>query len=89
MEQPPISVKIPTRRIGLLAGSGTFPIEFAQAAQNQGHSVFCVGVHGMASEELGTVCDDFVTAPLGRMGKAIRLFKKNGITRTVMAGKID
>ncbi|MCH7988292.1 MAG: UDP-2,3-diacylglucosamine diphosphatase LpxI [Planctomycetes bacterium] len=89
MEDPPVSIRIPTRRIGLLAGSGTFPIEFAQATQNQGHSVFCVGVLGMASEELATVCDDFVTAPLGRMGKAIRLFKKNGITRTVMAGKID
>ena len=43
----------------------------------------------MASDELGEVCDDFVTASLGRIGKAIRLFKKAGINRAVMAGKIE
>ena len=78
-----------SRRIGLLAGSGRFPIDFARAAQNQGHSVFCVGVHGMASDDLGEVCDDFVTAPLGRMGKAIRLFKQAHVKHAVMAGKIE
>jgi len=77
------------KRIGLLAGGGRFPITFAQAAQKHGHSVYCVGVLGMASDELGEVCDDFVTASLGRIGKAIRLFKKAGINRAVMAGKIE
>ena len=62
---------------------------FARAAQAQGHSVFCVGVLGMASDELGGVCDDFVTAPLPQMGKAIRLFNKANIRRAVMAGKIE
>lgn len=77
------------KRLGLLAGGGTFPIEFARAAREQGHSVYTIGVHGMASDELAAVSDGFVTAPLGRIGKAIRLFKQAGIRRAVMAGKIE
>lgn len=81
--------RTPLGRIGLLAGAGEFPISFAKAARSQGLSVYCVGVRGMAPEELGELCDDFVTAPLARMGRAIRLFKSAGINRAVMAGKIE
>jgi DUF1009 family protein len=77
------------QRIGLLAGGGTFPLSFARAARQRGHSVYGIGVQGMASEELATACDGFVTTPLGRIGKAIRLFKRAGIRRAVMAGKIE
>jgi DUF1009 family protein len=76
-------------RIGLLAGSGRFPITFAEAARRQGHRVFCVGVMGMAGDELAAVCDRFVTAPISRVGRAIRLFKAARIDRVVMAGKIQ
>src|SRR5690606_7338645 len=34
----------PDRPIGLLAGSGRFPILFAQAARRQGLRVACVGI---------------------------------------------
>ncbi len=79
----------PGERIGLLAGAGRFPVEFAKAARAQGYSVFAVGVAGMASDELADHCDDFVTAPIGRVGKTIRLFRQAGVSRAVMAGKID
>jgi DUF1009 family protein len=85
----PITPRTPQGRIGLLAGAGEFPISFAQAAKRQGLSVYCVGVRGLAPLILGELCDDFVTAPLARMGRAIRLFKSAGITRAVMAGKIE
>lgn len=77
------------KRVGLLAGSGIFPLRFAEAAFHQGHSVFCVGVQGMVSDELIPFCDGFVTAPIARLGKAIRLFKQAGIDHVVMAGKIE
>lgn len=76
-------------RIGLLAGAGSFPIQFAEAARAAGHSVYCLGVAGMASEDLAEVCDDFRLYPLARVGKAIKLFKKAGVKRIVMAGKIE
>lgn len=76
-------------RIGLLAGGGRFPIEFAETAQQAGHSVFALGVAGMVSPELEHACDDFRTYPLARIGKAIRMFRKAGVRRIVMAGKIE
>ncbi|MBT6156256.1 MAG: UDP-2,3-diacylglucosamine diphosphatase LpxI [Planctomycetaceae bacterium] len=76
-------------RVGLLAGSGQFPIHFAKAAKAQGFSVHCVGVLGLVPDELSEICDGFSVAPLGRVGKAIRLFKRAGVKRAVMAGKIE
>ena len=81
--------KRPVQRIGLLAGAGRFPIAFAEAARKQGHSVFGVGVVGMASDELHNACDYFTTTSLGRFGRAIRFFKSARIDRVVMAGKVD
>ncbi len=75
--------------IGLLAGAGRFPFVFAQAAQRQGISVHAVGVLGMASEELADVCETYVGVAISKVGKAIRRFKKVGVERAVMAGKIE
>jgi UDP-2,3-diacylglucosamine hydrolase len=83
------STNVRPPRIGLLAGAGRFPIAFAEAARRQGISVFCVGVVGMASDELRNVCDYFTYSSLGRFGRAIRLFKGARIERIVMAGKVD
>ncbi len=76
-------------RLGLLAGAGEFPIQFARAARNAGHYVYGLGVKGMASDELYEACDAFRFAPLARLGKAIRLFRRAQIERVIMAGKIE
>ena len=76
-------------RLGLLAGAGDFPIQFARAARNAGHYVYGLGVAGMASEELFDACDRFRFAPLARFGKAIRLFRRASVNRIIMAGKIE
>jgi DUF1009 family protein len=77
------------RPLGLLAGSGRFPIAFAQAARRQGQRVFCIGVEGMASEELREHCDEFTTSGLAKLGRGIKLFRRANVSRIVMAGKID
>lgn len=85
----PLTGHRPSPRVGLLAGAGRFPILFAQEAQRQGLKVCCVGVLGMASEELADVCYQYHTTPLARIGRAIRLFKRAHVKRAVMAGKIE
>jgi UDP-2,3-diacylglucosamine hydrolase len=75
--------------IGLLAGSGRFPVLFAEAARQRGLPVYGVGVEGMASEQLAECCNAFDTTPLAKVGRAIRLFKRAGVRRIVMAGKIE
>lgn len=77
------------QRVGLLAGGGRFPVEFAQAAVREGHEVICLGVAGMAPPVLSDICQSFRTIPLARIGLAIRHFKRRGVDRAVMAGKIE
>lgn len=84
----PISSRI-EGRVGLLAGWGRFPILFARSARRQGYSVQCVGIEGMYTEELIEECDHFGTTSLGRIGQAIRYFKKRHVSEAVMAGKVE
>jgi DUF1009 family protein len=84
-----LSVTTGKVRVGLLAGGGQFPVEFARAAVNEGHEVVCLGIAGMAPPVLGEICHTFRAVPLARIGLAIRHFKRHRVTRAVMAGKIE
>ena len=88
-EPPSPDRPAPASKVGLLAGKGEFPIAFARAAKSAGHDVYCMGVAGLAPPELAEHCRDFRTAPLARLGKAIRYFRRKGVRKVVMAGKIE
>jgi UDP-2,3-diacylglucosamine hydrolase len=77
-----------TEPIGLLAGSGRFPILFAEAAKRQGLSVACVGIKYEFPEELRALCDSFQVVGIARLGGMIRAFRHMGVRRIVMAGKV-
>lgn len=77
-----------TDTIGLLAGSGRFPILFAEAARRQGRKVACVGVRYEAPEELRALCDSFELIGVSKLGAMIRAFKRREVKRIVMAGKV-
>ncbi|AMV37492.1 LpxI family protein [Planctomyces sp. SH-PL62] len=74
--------------IGLLAGSGRFPILFAEAARRQGFAVACVGIQYEASDELRDLCDTFDVVGVAKMGRMIRTFRRRGAREIVMAGKV-
>ena len=88
-EPPFVAARVAPMRVGLLAGAGQFPIMFARAAREQGHFVFGYGVRDMAPPELAGLCDRYETAPLGKVGRPIRAFRRAGIHHAVMAGKIE
>lgn len=77
-----------TRPIGLLAGSGRFPILFAEAAKEQGLKVACVGIKYEAPDELRALCDSFDIVGVAKLGKMIRTFERRGVEKIVMAGKV-
>lgn len=74
--------------IGLLAGSGRFPILFAQAARGQGLRVACVGIKYEAGPELADLCESFQVVGVSKLGGVIRAFRRVGATQIVMAGKV-
>ena len=79
----------PDRPVGLIAGSGRFPIAFAEKARSLGLPVVCVGVRYEASPELAGMVRRFYWSGPAQMGRVIRLFKREGVERIVMAGKVQ
>src|SRR5688572_13776194 len=74
--------------IGLLAGWGRLPLTIARRAREAGRRVVCIGLRGMAGEELASEVWRFHWTAPPRLGRIIRLFKRAGARRMVMAGKV-
>ncbi len=74
--------------VGLLAGGGRFPMVFAEKARSLGIPVVCVGVRHEADPELAGLVRSFYWTGLMRLGRMIHCFKREGVQRVVMAGKI-
>ncbi len=83
-----MNLAAPPAPVGLLAGSGRFPILFAEKARQLGIPVVCVGITDEAPAELVGLVDRFHWAGLARLGRMIRCFKREGVKEIVMAGKI-
>ena len=81
-------MSMPSKPIGLLAGSGRFPILFAEKARQLGRTVVCVGINGEADPELEPLVDRFYWTGIAKLGRMIRCFKREGVQQIVMAGKI-
>lgn len=77
-----------TAPIGLLAGSGRFPIHFAKKAKSLGIPVVCVGIYDEAPPELKDMVSEFHWTGLAKLGRMIRCFKREGVKEIVMAGKV-
>jgi DUF1009 family protein len=79
-------------RIGLIAGNGTFPFLALQGARDLGHDVTVVAVQEEAFPEIEDAARkagaDLHWVSLGQLGKCIRLLKKAGVSRAVMAGQV-
>lgn len=84
----PLASAKTNRPVGLLAGWGRFPILFAEKARERGLPVVCVGITDEASPNLAKLCDRFDWSHMFRLGRTLRLFKKAGVEKVVMAGKI-
>ncbi|HMF15598.1 MAG TPA: UDP-2,3-diacylglucosamine diphosphatase LpxI [Gemmataceae bacterium] len=75
--------------VGLLAGNGRFPFAFADKARSLGMPVVCVGIRHAAQPELARHVDRFYWTGIARLGRAVRCFRKEGVRRLVMAGKVQ
>ncbi len=74
--------------LGLIAGSGKLPFILAAAAHRRGERVVCVGIQDEAAPELREAVDRFHWCGVAKVGRLIRIFKKEGVDRAVMVGKV-
>jgi UDP-2,3-diacylglucosamine hydrolase len=75
------------RRIGLLAAWGRFPLLVAEALRRQDYHVSCAAVVDLADPELQTICNDFHWLGWGKLGGAIKFFRRCEVSQATMAGK--
>ncbi len=73
--------------VGLIAGAGMLPIEFAKKARETGIPVVCVGIAGMADPALAPICHRFHWLRRMSLGFVIRAFRRGRVRRWAMAGK--
>jgi DUF1009 family protein len=77
-----------TEKIGLIAGSGQFPILFAQAARNKGLKVYATAYKKEADPKLAQYVDGIEWVHLGQVKRLLRFFHTQGINQTVIIGAI-
>ena len=77
------------REVGLIAGSGQFPLLFAHAARQASVRVLAVGFHGETDPSLSKYVDEFHLLRLGQLSRLIGTFRNAGITNAAMAGAIN
>jgi len=75
-------------KIGLIAGSGQFPILFSEAARKKGYVVYAVAYIKEADPKLEEYVEAIRWVYVGQVKKLLQFFKRNGIHETVFLGGI-
>jgi DUF1009 family protein len=77
------------KKIGLIAGSGQFPILFCKRAKENGFRVFVVAYVNEADSKLEEIADHLEWLHIGQIKRLLKFFKKHQINETVMVGAIQ
>ncbi|MCG6911977.1 MAG: UDP-2,3-diacylglucosamine diphosphatase LpxI [Deltaproteobacteria bacterium] len=75
-------------RIGLIAGSGQFPIIFCRKARKAGFDIYAAAYHHEADPALADHVNEIEWFYLGQVNRLIKYFKKHQVTQAVMMGGI-
>ncbi len=75
-------------KIGLIAGSGQFPILFSRAAVHKGFQVYTAAYVNEADPTLAELSTKLQWMHLGQVKRLIKFFKQNEVGRAVMLGAI-
>lgn len=75
-------------KIGLIAGSGQFPLLFAQAARQLGWAIHAAAYHKETDPGLDQWVDTLEWFYLGQFKRLLKYFHRHGISQAVMLGAI-
>jgi DUF1009 family protein len=76
------------RKVGLLAGVGRLPVEFARAACGMGFTVISIGVVSGVDEDLTKASAKLYHIAAGQLEKIISVLKEEEVTEITMLGKV-
>lgn len=75
-------------RIGLIAGSGQFPLIFSKVARAKGYKIYATAFINETDPGIETHVDAVEWMHLGQLKRLIRFFKNHDVTEAVMMGAI-
>ncbi|MBQ9376304.1 MAG: UDP-2,3-diacylglucosamine diphosphatase LpxI [Schwartzia sp.] len=75
-------------KIGLLAGVGHLPVEFARAARAAGYEVYAVALLPETDESLRAECAGWQYINIAKLGGILNFLRKNEIRKVTMLGKV-
>lgn len=75
--------------LGLVAGSGRFPLLVAEEAKRRGVPVVALGIPGVTDPALEAVAGGLTWFKLGQIDAPIKALKDKGVRQVVMAGKVQ
>lgn len=75
-------------KIGLLAGIGRLPVEFAQAAKKMGFEVFSVALVDGVETDLAENVVKLESISVGQLDAILQFLKQHDITKVTMIGKV-
>jgi hypothetical protein len=76
------------QRIGLIAGSGPFPLIFSEKAREKGYQVYAIGYHDETDPGLADRVEALEIIYIGQVKRLLKFFKRHQITDAVMIGAI-
>ncbi|MDX8411787.1 MAG: UDP-2,3-diacylglucosamine diphosphatase LpxI [Mariprofundaceae bacterium] len=77
------------KKIGLIAGYGSFPLELARILLDQGFEVHVVAAREETSPEIDQLVASTCWLHVGQVGGMIKAFKAVSVERVIMAGKVQ
>jgi len=77
------------RRIGIIAGSGLFPLVALEEAQKRGYTCAVAGLKEETEVDLEDKADEFDWIEKGNILKLVSFFKENRVNEVLMTGKVD
>src|SRR5687768_10737110 len=75
-------------KFGLIAGNGQFPFLVVEGATKMGASLAVVAIHEETDRRIDEVVETVTWVGIGQLGKMISFFKKQGVTKALMAGQV-
>ncbi len=74
--------------VGIIAGESLLPLLSCREARRRGVRTVVAAVKGLALPGLAAEADHWAEFPLGRLGGVIRFFKRHGVRRALMIGRV-
>lgn len=75
-------------KYGLIAGNGDFPFLVLEGARKAGENLVVAAIREETDKRIEEVTDKYIWVGIGQLGKMISFFKKEGVSKVIMAGQV-